>query len=50
MTNSAKWAYYAPGLLPVEVAFGALEDCIETAIRGRITRQALVWSDSAWGL
>jgi predicted aconitase len=50
MTNSAKWAYYAPGLLPVEVAFGALEDCIETAIRGRITRQASVWSDNAWGL
>jgi predicted aconitase len=50
MTNSAKWAYYAPGLLPVEVAFGSLEDCIETAVRGEVTRRDTVWSDSAWGL
>jgi predicted aconitase len=50
MTNSAKWAYYAPGLLPVEVAFGSLEDCIETAIRGEVTRRDTVWSDNAWGL
>jgi predicted aconitase len=50
MTNSAKWAYYAPGLLPVEVAFGSLEDCIETAIRGEVTRRDAVWSDFAWGL
>jgi predicted aconitase len=50
MTNSAKWAYYAPGLLPVEVAFGSLEDCIETAISGEVTRRNAVWSDHAWGL
>ncbi|MGR3718208.1 MAG: aconitase X [Thermohalobaculum sp.] len=50
MTNSAKWAYYAPGLLPVEVAFGSLEDCIETAVRGQVTRRGAAWSDSAWGL
>ena len=50
MTNSAKWAYYAPGLLPVEVAFGSLEDCIETAVRGEVTRRDTVWSDRAWGL
>jgi predicted aconitase len=50
MTNSAKWAYYAPGLLPVEVAFGSLEDCIETAVRGQVTRRGAVWSDGAWGL
>jgi predicted aconitase len=50
MTNSAKWAYYAPGLLPVEVAFGSLEDCIETAVRGQVTRRDSVWSEAAWGL
>jgi predicted aconitase len=50
MTNSAKWAYYAPGLLPVEVAFGSLEDCVETAIRGEVTRRDAVWADDAWGL
>lgn len=38
MTNSAKWAYYAPGNLGVEVAFGTLADCVESAISGRIER------------
>jgi predicted aconitase len=42
MTNSAKWAYYAPGLLPVEVAFGSLEECVESAVRGE------VWRDDKW--
>ncbi len=37
MTNSAKWAYYAPGMLPVEVAFGSLEACVESAVRGQVT-------------
>ena len=36
MTNSAKWAYYAPGMLDVQVAFGGLADCIESAVRGEI--------------
>jgi predicted aconitase len=50
MTNSAKWAYYAPGMLPVEVAFGSLEDCIESAVKGAVTRSDAIWSDQAWGL
>lgn len=36
MTNSAKWAYYAPGMLPVEVTIGNLEECVESAVSGRI--------------
>ncbi len=44
MTNSAKWAYYAPGMLPVEVAFGSLEDCVESAIHGEVRRDDKVWS------
>ena len=40
MTNSAKWAYYAPGMLPVEVAFGSLTDCVESAVAGTVTRVA----------
>lgn len=36
MTNSAKWAYYAPGMLEVDVAFGGLADCVESAIEGEI--------------
>jgi predicted aconitase len=35
MTNSGKWAYYAPGNLNIEVAFGSLADCICSARAGR---------------
>lgn len=38
MTDSAKWAYYAPGNLGVDVAFGSLDDCVESATAGRIVR------------
>ncbi|MGH8935569.1 MAG: aconitase X [Acidimicrobiia bacterium] len=36
MTNSAKWAYYAPGNLGVEVVFGSLEECLRSAAAGRV--------------
>ena len=38
MTNSGKWAYYAPGNLGVDVAFGSLSDCMNSARRGRVVR------------
>jgi predicted aconitase len=38
MTNSGKWAYYAPGNIGVEVAFGSLADCIASARAGQVTR------------
>jgi predicted aconitase len=38
MTNSGKWAYYAPGNLGVDVAFGSLADCMASARRGRVMR------------
>ena len=38
MTNSGKAAFYAPGNLGVGVAFGSLEDCVETAVAGRLVR------------
>jgi predicted aconitase len=34
MTNSAKWAFYAPGNLGVGVLFAGLEACVATAISG----------------
>lgn len=38
MTNSGKWAYYAPANLGVGVALGSLADCVESAIAGhRVT-------------
>jgi predicted aconitase len=36
MTNSAKWAYYAPGMLPVEAVIGSLAECVESAVSGRV--------------
>jgi predicted aconitase len=36
MTNSAKWAYYAPGMLPVEVVIGSLGECVESAVSGEV--------------
>lgn len=44
MTNSAKYAYYAPGLLDRAVAFGGLDDCVESAVAGRVVRDDEAWS------
>jgi predicted aconitase len=44
MTNSAKYAYYAPGLLEMSVAFGSMEDCIRSATTGRVTRDDGPWA------
>jgi predicted aconitase len=38
MTNSGKWAYYAPGNLGIEVAFGSLADCVNSARAARVVR------------
>ncbi len=35
MTNSGKYAHYAPGLSGRQVRFGSLADCAETAVTGR---------------
>jgi hypothetical protein len=43
MTNSAKYAYYAPGLLGTQVVFGSLEDCINSAAAGSIMRERSLW-------
>ncbi len=44
MTNSAKYAYYAPGLLDRRVVFGSLEDCVRSAIEGRVIRDETLWN------
>jgi hypothetical protein len=43
MTNSAKYAYYAPGLLGTHVVYGSLEDCVRSAISGRVEIDATLW-------
>lgn len=42
MTNSGKWAYYAPGNLGFEVALGSLADCVESAERGQVVSTGLL--------
>lgn len=38
MTNSAKWAYYAPGILGSEVTFAGLDECVQSAVAGEVIR------------
>jgi len=38
MTNSAKWAYYAPGMLGSAVTFAGLDDCVASAVAGEALR------------
>lgn len=45
MTNAAKWAYYAPGMLDVTVCFGSLKECVESAVRGVVWRDPDLWSN-----
>ncbi len=43
MTNSAKWAWYAPNNLGYEVVFASLEECVESAVRGTVWRDDTQW-------
>lgn len=43
MTNSGKCAYYSPGELDVEVAFGTIADCVRSAIAGHVCREDKLW-------
>ena len=43
MTNSAKYAYYAPSLLNTRVTFGSLGDCVRSAVEGRVVRDESLW-------
>jgi hypothetical protein len=45
MTNSAKYAYYSPGLLNTQVAFGSLTDCVQSAVKGYVIRDGSLWTD-----
>lgn len=35
MTNSGKFAHYAPGNTGYAVLYGSLADCVESAVAGR---------------
>jgi predicted aconitase len=38
MTDSAKWAFYAPTNLGARVAYGTLHECVASARMGRVVR------------
>ncbi len=38
MTNSGKFAFYAPSILGLEICFGSFEECVNTAVEGRLWR------------
>jgi len=44
MTDSAKWAWYAPGNLGFDTVFGTTHECVRSAALGRVWRD-----DGAWG-
>jgi hypothetical protein len=44
MTNSGKFAHYAPGNTGYAVTYGSLAECVESAVAGRLVREARSWS------
>jgi predicted aconitase len=45
MTDSAKWAWYAPGNVGARAVIGSTSDCVESAVSGRIVRDERIWGD-----
>ena len=43
MTDSGKCAYYAPGELGVQLAFGTMAECVASAILGKVVREEPKW-------
>jgi len=43
MTNSGKWAWYAPGNLGVDTVLGSLAECVTSARAGRVVRDERLW-------
>lgn len=43
MTNSGKYAHYAPGLTGLQVRFGSLVACVEAACSGLASKQLPAW-------
>jgi len=44
MTNSAKWAYYAPAALGVPVTFADLQSCVDSACSGHLVTGTEPWA------
>ena len=44
MTNSAKFAHYGPSTVNHDVVYGSLQDCVRSAVSGRVEREEGAWS------
>jgi predicted aconitase len=44
MTNSGKWAWYAPGNLGVQTVLGSLAECVASARAGKVVRDERLWA------
>lgn len=44
LTDSAKWAYYAPDNIGVDAVFASLAECVTSAVRGRVTLDTEQWA------
>jgi predicted aconitase len=43
LTNSGKFAHYAPQNTGYSVVYGSLDDCVESAVSGRLVRDLAAW-------
>jgi predicted aconitase len=43
MTNSGKWAWYAPGNLGIDTVLGSLAECVASARAGKVVRDDQLW-------
>ncbi len=43
MTDSGKWAYYAPGNIGASVVLGSPVECIDSAVAGHVVRDMQPW-------
>jgi predicted aconitase len=46
MTDSGKWAWYAPGNIGARVVYASRTECVRSAILGRVWRDATLWGDA----
>jgi predicted aconitase len=47
MTDSGKWAYYAPGNVGASVVLGSTAECVRSAVAGRVIRDDSVWGPAS---
>ncbi len=43
MTNSAKFAHYTPSTIGLEVVLGSTEECVKSALTGKVIREEMPW-------